>query len=373
MLHSALPLIALLFQQPATITPIAPEIVGGYLYVDAVVNGVKGRFVVDTGASVCTIEPEFAAKVKPKVLQKIPVGGVGSKKVEADYGMLQQIAVGDQSATNVEMVVLQVPSVLECDGLIGYTFLRNLTLKVDYAKGSIEFLGKHSRPGGNEIKMIGGLPSVSASLLNQSGWMTIDTGASGTTFFESFVKKHELRDKFPKRISSVTGQGVGGFANGEYVRIGGFKVGGHSIPEFDGSFSNMKQGVFATDEKIGNLGSDVFRRFVLTIDFPNQKIFLDPNEEFDKENFSNGTGIAFDFIDGKCKIVYIRPKSAAESAGLFMGETILQVNGQKVSEMRRMKLRELFAQKPGTEIEIMVERKSGKVETKKIILKGLFQ
>lgn len=373
MIHSALTLLALLVQQPAAMTPASPDIIGGYLYVDAVVNGVRGRFVVDTGASVCTLEPEFAAKAKPKVVQKVPVGGVGNKKVEADFGYLQRVSVGDQSATNVEMVVLKVPAVLECDGLIGYTFLRNLTLKVDYSTKSIEFLNKHSRPGGGELKMMDGLPSVSGKLLDHEGWMTVDTGASGTTFFESFVKKHDLKSKFPKRLVSVTGQGVGGLSTGEYVRLSGFSVGGKMIPDFDGSFSNMKQGVFSRETKIGNLGSDVLSRFVLTMDFPNQKIYLDPNPTFNDERYSNGTGMGFDYVNRVCKVMFVRPKSPASEAKITMGETILAVNGQKVETMRRLNIRELFMQKPGTEIEITTQRRDGSVVVNKLVLRSLFE
>jgi aspartyl protease family protein len=108
---------------------------GGVFLADIEVNGVAGRFIIDTGASLVTLTPAFATKAKPQMFT------AGSLALQAANGFatgrlatLDSVRIGALSASAVPAVVLAKSLGTGVDGLLGMSLLSRFTVVID-AKG----------------------------------------------------------------------------------------------------------------------------------------------------------------------------------------------------------------------------------------------
>jgi clan AA aspartic protease (TIGR02281 family) len=108
--------------------------------IDVVVNGARGRMVLDTGATMVAITPSFAARAKivPDEQNMLTVGVVGGA-IQAAPGNASLLQVGKTRAANVPVAVsvgrdqAYGPGV---DGLLGMTFLARFVLTISH--GTLE-------------------------------------------------------------------------------------------------------------------------------------------------------------------------------------------------------------------------------------------
>lgn len=102
--------------------------------IDVMINGAKGRMIVDTGASMVSITPAFATRagISPDERNPMTIYVVGGT-IQSSPGTAQLIEVGNARAANVPVAVsISHPSAYgpQVDGLLGMTFLArfNVTL-----------------------------------------------------------------------------------------------------------------------------------------------------------------------------------------------------------------------------------------------------
>ena len=116
--------------------------------VDAMVNG-KGpfNFVVDTGASHTVISNQTAEKLGldnslPGCCESAtgrPARGAGGP-VAARATTVESVEVGDVEVKNVEVALIDLTSLdRNWDGIIGYTFMKDYKVVIDYPKQEISF------------------------------------------------------------------------------------------------------------------------------------------------------------------------------------------------------------------------------------------
>ncbi|MCX7310199.1 MAG: retropepsin-like aspartic protease [Alphaproteobacteria bacterium] len=108
--------------------------------VEVVVNGVRGRMVLDTGATMVAITPSFAsrAKIIPDDQNMMTVGVVGGT-IQSAPGYASVIQVGKTSAANVPVAVSTGRDDAygpDIDGLLGMTFLARFVLTI--SSGTVE-------------------------------------------------------------------------------------------------------------------------------------------------------------------------------------------------------------------------------------------
>jgi clan AA aspartic protease (TIGR02281 family) len=104
--------------------------IGGWWTVDVVVNDTRpARFLVDTGASVCTLSRELARALAIRVTTDTPwVELQGLGRARGPVVKVASLRVGDVEAEDVTAVILDLPGV---EGVLGNTFLARYTVTVD--------------------------------------------------------------------------------------------------------------------------------------------------------------------------------------------------------------------------------------------------
>src|SRR6266513_1805593 len=108
------------------------------LLVDVNANG-RGpfQFAVDTGTSTSTISPEFAKQLG---VQSSPAGTgtTGGGPIDFSAGMLESFQLGGAKIDNMPVVIADFFTMLNAaigaklDGIVGYNFLRNYKVMIDY-------------------------------------------------------------------------------------------------------------------------------------------------------------------------------------------------------------------------------------------------
>ncbi len=109
----------------------------GQIVVEALLNkSVKANLILDTGASLVVLKDSIARQLgidTKSISRTIKLRLADGKESEAKYTVLPSISVQGAEAVNVEVAILpeEIQEPLIKDGLLGMTYLRNFSFKID--------------------------------------------------------------------------------------------------------------------------------------------------------------------------------------------------------------------------------------------------
>jgi len=181
--------------------------------------------------------------------------------------------------------------------IVGATFLRNYVVSLDIAGGRATFAPTTAQNPLDKSKALpltfttGHIPVVGAIVEGAPGSFEIDSGNNDDLLLtQSFASAHGVGSGYrtPTHSEYV---GVGGSASSTRIRVASISVGPFILHGIPAEISQAKSGVLQRDGLDGNLGYDVFRQFVVTIDYGNARLYLRPNAAFDTPVTVAGTGI----------------------------------------------------------------------------------
>ncbi|HEX3468914.1 MAG TPA: retropepsin-like aspartic protease [Candidatus Elarobacter sp.] len=154
------------------------------IYVDVVLDGRHGRFVLDTGTSSIIVNPARVARQ--------PSG------IVLEHAIVPEMSVGDLSLANVS--VLTVPlSIDRIDGLLGYDFFVGHVLHIDYAGQRVEMMTPQAAASAfTDPRSIvipasfdEGIPLVHAAFGPASGdRFALDSGSQSLFAMTSFARRN---------------------------------------------------------------------------------------------------------------------------------------------------------------------------------------
>ena len=351
-----------------TQTTIPIELVDNHVYLDVSING-KGpyRFAFDTGATLI-VDTALAKTLGLGAAGSIQGMGVGSATEEFNFATIDSLGIGAAKIGHLNTGIAPVRAGFSIaggkpiDGLIGFETIARFITTFDYGKRQLTLSMPGTPPpsGGKTVSFTfhGTDPMLPCSIGGVAGNCTVDTGSrSALDLYGPFAKAHPALVTGQTAVG-IGGYGIGGPAMGTVGRTS-LEVGGYTLPRIIAGVSSQEKGAFADPFLAGNIGGGVWRRFALTLDYPNRRMTLVPDAEFASADAFDRSGLFLLSQGGKVVVADARPGTPAAAAGIVHGDTLASIDGKSTSTMTLKDIRERLMQPAGTTHALVIGNKAG--------------
>ena len=346
------------------------ELANNHIFAELKLDGRAVTLLVDTGG-VNVVTPELAAELGIAAEGALEGRGVGEHKVDVGVAQIERLELGRAYLERQTFYVLPLEPLSAVEGrpvrgIVGYEVFRRFVAHIDYDGGVLTLHDperfRPDRAGvAAPIAFDDHTPRIEAELDGLRGWFDLDTGSrSSLTLAAPFAAKHALRAKYAPRFSATTGWGVGGAARAELARAKRLRIAGFEVREPVTLLSQQRAGSFAASDIAGNIGGGILKRFDLTLDYANERIFFAPNSWFDAPDVFDRSGMWLNEGAGALDVMDVTAGGPGERAGIRAGERIRAIDGSALEpgDLSRLRARFLSAP-PGTRIRLEVERADG--------------
>ena len=359
-------------------TTIPFQLINNHIYGAVRVNG-RGPYVFlfDTGGT-NDIIPTLARTLGLEVVGRTPEFGAGAGIMEAGFTRVLELQVGDAVLRNQVFSVTPFEGHEPIEGtpmagLIGYEVFSRFVTRIDYGAGVITLIDtRHFDPkdAGTPVKFDfhAHIPEVNGTFEGLPAKYIVDTGARFELMLtKSFAAQADLRAKHPNGIDSVYGWGVGGAVRGYVTRASEMRLGDVQVNDVVTDLSLQDRGGLS-----GSIGGGILKRFVVTLDYAHQTIYLKPRPRpiADTGTFDRA-GMWFNASTQGFEIVDVAKGAPAEQAGLHVGDTILAVDGEAVANLHLYDLRQRLRDDPPQTVVTFRVKEGAEVKDVKITLRNL--
>ncbi len=254
------------------------------IIVEAKVNGKPLRMLVDTGADVCIVNRAVAERIGLKFSRKpVRLRGVGMGVAQAFTAKIQQLELGAITGKDLFTLVTETtPKIGDraVDGIIGFEFLKDKILQIDYAGELLRFYAtapyrKTDAQSGRRavltfrLREKRDMPVIDAVTVNGKAIVIgIDTGSdSGLVLFPDALKTLGIEGN-TKHLKTKISFGYGGVALTKIGHVEDFAIGGISLDGMEAEFAQASWG----GKEGGQIGNKVLKNFVVTFDYLNRLV-----------------------------------------------------------------------------------------------------
>jgi hypothetical protein len=359
-------------------TTIPFQLINNHIYGAVRVNG-RGpyAFLFDTGGT-NDIIPTLARTLGLEVVGRTPEFGAGAGIMEAGFTRVLELQVGDAVLRNQVFSVTPFEGHEPIEGtpmagLVGYEVFSRFVTRIDYGVGVITLIDtRHFDPrdAGTPVKFVfhDHIPEINGTFEGLPAKYSIDTGARFELMLtKSFAAQADLRAKHPNGIDGVYGWGVGGAVRGYVTRASEMRLGDVQVNDVVTDLSLQDRGGLS-----GSIGGGMLKRFVVTLDYAHQTIYLKPRPRpiADTGTFDRA-GMWFNASTQGFEIVDVAKGAPAEQAGLHVGDTILAVDGETVANLHLYDLRQRLRDDPPQTVVTFRVKDGPAVKDVKVILRNL--
>jgi hypothetical protein len=339
---------------------------GDLLLVPVQVGGKCYSFWLDTGTTVTIYDSSLCHLLGKPIRReelRTPQG-----KVETEIFNSPQAKLGPFSLCSGEEVACfdlkQVREYSGCDvwGIVGMDFLSQHIFRLDPDRGELVFLGT-SGPNAGEllrVSVMDSVPYVEASLqgLDAPEQFRVDTGMQGEgtvrqTVYYSLAKNGAINGIEDTAVFTLSG--IQEHRNGHLKSI---TVGRH-----------RHANLIFNDGGIGILGLDYWLRYVVTFDFPENKLYLKPSRHYDEPSVHGLSGLSLVRRNGKVVVDDVQKGRAADKAGIKPQDVIETIAGADASIQRLHRIGLLLC-KQNTKLDITVKRGSSHLRINLVLGEG---
>jgi|TARA_B110000902_G_C14200431_1_gene547523 predicted aspartyl protease len=341
-----------------------------HIFIDVSINGEIYNFLFDTGFTVNAIDLKYIKNVDYKNVVKKNVSGSSIKKHKVQFIEMQKLSISNIDFNEIGATIMDLSFINKdyaCSskpvaGVIGVNTLRKSNWQIDYQNQEILFSDNISNfnisDKAIEIKIIPkdwGNPIVDVDINGVSKKFTLDTGSSGNITTGNDFKGNLItnrinyisltkKDKSNKNYNNY-------YALIEQIDIGDLKLNNHII--------SLEKGASSL------IGNDLFEHFIITIDWINNKFFLEP--------INNPVGKTFRDFEILLKPNY--SSNRIEISGFYnhkllqkeyeIGTEIVKINEQDVSNLSKQQLCDFWEnkwKKNSSREKVVIETENKKIE-----------
>lgn len=349
------------------------------------------KFIVDTGVRTAILtQKTFSDILNLAYSRKYSISGPGGEKLVDAYVTnnvsleLPGVHGRGHAMLVLEEDYLELRNYLGTDvhGILGYELFSRFIVKIDYERKIMTlYTPERFRPGRKyqilpmtieDTKPYIVTPITLADGTVIQAKLLMDSGASHGLMLDPVS---DPRIKVPdKVVSSVIGRGLGGEIIGRVGRIRALQVGRyrleHAIANFPDPNSYTDTLKASTVFRNGAIGGEIMSRFTTVFNFPEEKIYLRKNHQFNRRFHYNLSGLIVKAKGARLstfEITEVRKQSAGDKGGLRNGDIIVSINGLTTQYLDLNLINAYLNSKPGKKLRLEITRQ-GEPLKKEIIL-----
>ncbi len=301
-----------LFEKEVDKVIIPFKLINNLIFIPINVNGVELNFLLDSGVEETIL---FSMEDKKEVsffnVEKITLRGLGSESsIEGLKSKNNILEIKGLKSTNHLLYIVLDQSFnlsshigIPVNGIIGYNFLRSNLVEINYGSKKVivyKDTDKNRKRIEKKSEMVPiaierSKPYIAGNIVINSAEvpvkLLIDIGNSDAIWlFENNSKKIIIPEK---NFEDYLGRGFSGDVEGKRAQIEKFTF---SKFEFNNPIiafpdSSSIKNVRMVKDRAGSIGSEILKRFSLVFDYPNQKMFLRKNNNFNDPFSYNKSGV----------------------------------------------------------------------------------
>lgn len=322
------------------------------------------RFLVDTGSSVTLVTPALARRYPsspsaPASSLRVRVTGADGRVSELPQASLRRIELGDVRFDDVPVLIYDLDSLsahlgVRIDGVLGFPLFRDALLTLDYPGSRVLLQSTKSVPllPGTTIALDRArkTPLIPLTLGNRTFVALIDSG-SDMPFSLNPVGLDPVFAYGPRTGATI------GTLSGDRVQEIGRLAETLSI----GNYAFVRPIVDLSDE-LSAIGAGVLRHFTVTFDQKTDRVtfFRDSREPIEMPP-KRSAGVSFSKTPAYWRVAGVVAGSAAERAGIQLGDLVTRINGEPVARWDLSRYDQLVT----SAAEIAFTLLNGTVETEK--------
>lgn len=328
------------------------------------------NFVLDTGSGGISLDSSTCnfLGLKREPSERIVRGIAGMRTVDFTYNHtlnFQNLTVEKLDFHINDYEILTSAYGMRIDGIIGFSFLRRYIVTIDYDDKMIDVYipGTFKYPrGGLLLKpQFTTIPMQNAIVCDETIFSSkyyFDIGAGLCMLLnEDLVADSNLLKK-KRKLYKTHAEGLGGKAEMKLtvikeMRLGPYRFRKVPIHIFEDAYNLTNYPVLG-----GLIGNDILRRFNIILNYPEQQIYIKPNEHYSDSFDYSYTGLGMYMINGHIVVTDIVKNSPAENAGFMINDIVLGVNNNFTNNIQAYKT---LLQTPRSRLKIVVLRE-GKPE-----------
>ena len=370
------------FVKPGATSATVPfDMDDGEIGLEVKLNGTPERVFLDSGAGGIALAQSAATALGLKSSGFLEVRGYGGSTDQHPVLMHTLEVPGAVQLTDVAAIAIDLPEQLNnyftrpLAGFVGYDLLSHFAVRIDFPHKKLTFIGADSfhptAADGVEMPLTldSNLPTIQAhaDALPPSQFL-IDTGDADAAvrLYGPYIAANNLGKKYPHGAMTVGG-GIGGVSRSRRTRIKSFTVAGITFPNIPADFSLDTKGG-ASIVNAGSLGSRLLSRFIITFDYPHNRVFFAPVPSTRTAFVTRTTGISL--METKDKqgrahvaVADILPGAPALKAGLSDFDEVLAIDGKPAGQIGLAGARRLLSSSAVSHHTLLVQSTIGKPRT----------
>jgi predicted aspartyl protease len=345
----------------------------GLVFVQVTVTGSDSLwFLLDTGFEYSVLNADHVAglglalvdtQTVPQPGGPVTVGTIPATTLSVGGREIRDVALRALPLTPLQPIVGRV-----VDGIIGHDVLEQLTIAIDYGRRRLVLYDPadfHYAGDGTIVAVTteNDEPFVAGEILQPHrppirGRFKLDTGSLDALG----LNRNFLRDANVlapgQRTLPLPGIAVGGETEGIVFTVDGFRIGGYVVPHLIVGATLASAG-FEDRGDAGTIGAEILGRFTVILDYPRERIILEPSERVADPGVWDRSGLWIvadgpDFSTFRVRAVV--PDSPAAGAGLVAGDEIVVVNGREARRWRLVEIWRLLRSEEGTTVRLEIRR-----------------